>query len=91
MAPRIARSRGDTRASGKDDGEVARRAQELRRKVEESCDYVGERFAEEARRIHYGECKPRDIYGEASASEAEALREEGVSFQSLPTLPRANS
>ena len=39
---------------------------EMRRQIETHCDYVGERFAEEARRIHYGEIDPHGIYGEAS-------------------------
>ena len=42
---------------------------EMRRQVETNCDYVGEQFAEEARRIHYGESDPRGIYGEASNDE----------------------
>ena len=39
---------------------------EMRRQIETHCDYVGNRFAEEARRIHYGEIDPHGIYGEAS-------------------------
>src|SRR5690625_1299429 len=42
----------------------------LRRKVEETCDDVGADFAEEARRIHYGEVEPRGIYGETSPEDA---------------------
>ncbi len=49
---------------------------------------VGERFAEEARRIHYGETPHRGIRGQASAEEREALREEGIETFVLP-LPRA--
>lgn len=68
--------------------EVARRLSqalgELQKVVQENCDYVGDRFAEEARRIHYGETEARGIYGETSSEEAEALREEGVSFASIP-------
>jgi len=60
---------------------------ELRRKVTENADYVGDRFAEEARRIHYAEVEPRGIYGEATRDEAKALAEEGVGFQPLPPLP----
>lgn len=94
MAPRIAKgARGDqppaepTQAQA----EAARQLRELRRKVEENCDYVGPRFAEEARRIHYGESEARDIYGEASSAEANELREEGVAFHQIPWLPRTNS
>lgn len=45
---------------------------------------VGERFAEEARRIHYGEAQERAIRGRATAAEAEALQEEGIEVMSLP-------
>ncbi len=71
--------------------EVMRQLTEIRRTVERNCDYVGDRFAEEARRIHYGETDPRGIYGEASAKEAEELEEEGVTFGRIPWLPRTNS
>jgi hypothetical protein len=65
---------------------------ELRKQVEENCDYVGEKFAETARRIHYGEEEQRGIYGEATADEARELVEEGVDVAPLPVLPsrRAN-
>lgn len=59
----------------------------LRRHVTENADYVGPRFPEEARRIHYGETDRRGIYGEASPQEARALAEEGVDFHPLPVLP----
>lgn len=45
---------------------------------------VGERFAEEARRIHYGEAEARGIRGQASAEDAQALRDEGIEVVSLP-------
>ena len=64
--------------------------QQMRKKVEENCDYVGEKFAEEARKIHYGETRSRAIYGEASDGEAEALNEEGIEFNRIPWLPRGN-
>jgi hypothetical protein len=67
---------------------VVQALRELRRHVEANCDYVGERFAEEARRIHYGETDRRNIYGEASDEEARALDEEGVEFKRIPWVPR---
>ncbi len=63
----------------------------LRRKVEENCDYDGGEFAEEARKIHYGEEDPRNIYGETSDEQAEELHEEGVSFNRIPWAPRHDS
>jgi hypothetical protein len=60
---------------------------ELRKKITESADYVGDKFAEEARKIHYEEAEPRGIYGEASREDAEALTEEGIEFAPLPPVP----
>lgn len=71
--------------------EVMRQLSEVRRTVEKNCDYVGDRFAEEARRIHYGEADPRGIYGEASSEDVEELAEEGVTFHRIPWLPRTDS
>jgi hypothetical protein len=59
---------------------------ELRRQVETNCDYVGERFAEEARRIHYGETDAHGIYGETSAEEAQELTEEGIEVGRIPWI-----
>ena len=49
-----------------------------------NTENVGRRFPEEARKIHYEEVRPRAIRGQASAEEAESLREEGIEFASLP-------
>ena len=54
------------------------------RHVMASTEDVGERFAEEARRIHYGEAEERGIRGQASREDAEALREEGIEVVALP-------
>ena len=72
-------------------GQVMKAMAELRRQIEENFDHVGPQFAEEARKIHYGEADPRNIYGETSDEEAEALREEGVRFGRVPWAQRQNS
>jgi len=64
---------------------------DLRKQIEANCDYVGPEFAEEARKIHYGEAEARGIYGETSAEEAEALDEEGIEFARVPWVPRQDS
>ena len=56
----------------------------LRKYVQENADYVGPNFAEEARKIHYGETAERHIYGEATAEEAHELIEEGLDVAPLP-------
>ncbi len=60
---------------------------ELRQSVEENAEYVGARFADEARKIHYDEAEKRGIYGEATADDATALLEEGIEVHPLPRLP----
>ena len=60
---------------------------ELRRHVEQNADYVGDRFAEEARRIHYEESGSRGIYGEATLEDARELLEEGIAVTPLPRPP----
>ncbi len=58
----------------------------LARRIVANTEDVGERFAEEARRIHYGESEQRGIRGKASKAETESLAEEGISVMHL-TLP----
>ncbi len=60
---------------------------EIRKKVTENATYVGDKFAEEARKMHHGEIEHQGIYGEATKEEVSALTEEGVEFQPLPVLP----
>lgn len=59
----------------------------LRDKVVAEADYVGEKFASEARKIHDNEVEPRGIYGEATKEEVTSLIEDGVDFMPLPNLP----
>jgi hypothetical protein len=64
---------------------------ELNRHITETCDYVGDSFPEEARKIHYGETPRREIYGEASPAEAAELQEEGIAIAAIPWLKRTDS
>ncbi|MET3662559.1 DUF1178 family protein [Aquamicrobium ahrensii] len=72
-------------------GDAQRRALEemkaLAAKVRENTDYVGDKFAEEARKIHFGEADARGIYGEATLEEAKDLAEDGVEFMPIPVFP----
>ena len=68
-------------------GELAKAMRKLRAEIESKSEYVGPRFPEEARKIHYEEAPARGIYGEATREEAQALSEEGIEFFPLPSLP----
>lgn len=63
----------------------------MRDHVEKNAEHVGEKFAEEARKIHYGETEARNIYGEATDEQAEELQEEGIEFGRLPWVPRPDA
>jgi hypothetical protein len=107
MAPRIAKSRGEpvpvqntpAPAQGQGQGQyspeqmrmVMTKIAELNKHIADTCDYVGKNFAEEARKIHYGEVEHHEIYGEATQNEAEELREEGIAVASVPWLRRGDS
>ena len=67
--------------------ELRHKLKELRDHITKNAQYVGPRFPEEARKIHYGETEHRSIYGEASPEEAKDLHEEGIEFHPLPVLP----
>ena len=60
---------------------------QVRDKVLASSEYVGKRFADEARKIHNEETDARSIHGEASMEEAKALAEEGIDVFPIPVLP----
>jgi hypothetical protein len=67
--------------------ELRAKIKELRDHIVKNADNVGERFPNEARKMHYGDIEHRPIYGEASPDEARALIEEGVEVSPLPVLP----
>ena len=64
---------------------------EYRNRVTSEADYVGNRFAEEARKIHFEEAEARGIYGEATRDEVAALHDDGVDFLPLPDLPEEHN
>ena len=67
--------------------ELRSKLKELRDHIVKNADNVGERFANEARAMHYGDKEHRPIYGEASPDEAKSLIDEGIEVSPLPTLP----
>ncbi len=89
MAPAVSTKRDAVSLStgSPDHAKYVEALRSLRQKVTESADYVGDKFAEEARKIHYEETEARGIYGEATRDEVTSLAEEGIDFLPLPNLP----
>jgi hypothetical protein len=67
--------------------ELRKKLKELREHLTKNADYVGGKFPDEARKMHYGEIEHRSIYGEASPEQAKELHDEGIEFHPLPVLP----
>jgi hypothetical protein len=94
MAPSVSRSGGDkvSLAIGHPEhAEIREALRALRQKVVSEADYVGDKFAEEARRIHFKDVEARGIYGEATRDEVASLLEDGVDFMPLPSLPEEHN
>jgi hypothetical protein len=91
MSPAVPSTVGERKSAAPDMLRQAKQfAMGLRKHVEENVEYVGKEFPDEARKIHYGESEERDIYGEASPKEAEALVDEGVEITPLPDAGDVN-
>ena len=92
MAPNIAVRRDSGQLTkAQVAAEVRRMVMEIRRQVEDNCEYVGSEFADEARKIHYGKADDRGIYGETTVDEAEELLDEGIDVMPIPWVPRSDA
>ena len=97
VATRSSSAKGAEMASGNDTVALAKHKEEagkvmammraVKDHVEKNFDNVGTKFADEARKIHYGEAEKRNIYGKATREDAKSLRDEGVEFGELPDVP----
>lgn len=90
MAPAVSTSRKQERmalAMGAEQKRMMSELKALTDKMKEGAENVGDKFAEEARKIHFGETEQRGIYGEASPDEVKGLAEDGVPFMPIPVLP----
>ena len=90
MAPAVSTGRKKEKialAVGEEQKQVLAKLKEMADAVRQNADYVGDKFADEARKIHFGETEKRGIYGEASVDEVKSLAEDGVEFMPLPVFP----
>ncbi len=93
MAPSVARTdlgRASLSTAHPDMAKMREMLRQYRNKVINEADYVGDRFAEEARKIHFEEVDARGIYGEASRDDIAGLIEDGVDFLPLPDIGEDN-
>ena len=86
-APAESAASGSTPLLMAQERELRAKLKELRDHIVKNADNVGERFANEARAMHYGDKEHRPIYGEASPEEARSLIDEGIEVSPLPVLP----
>ncbi|MGD9915399.1 MAG: DUF1178 family protein [Rhizobiaceae bacterium] len=89
MAPSVSTSRGREKialAMGAEQKKAMDALREMSKKMLEGAENVGDKFAEEARKIHFGETEARGIYGEATPEEAAGLVEDGVTFMPVPVF-----
>lgn len=93
MAPNVARTgieRAGLATTHPDMAKMRELLRQYRKKVMSEADYVGDRFAEEARKMHFEEVEARGIYGEASRDDIAGLIEDGVDFLPLPDVGEDN-
>jgi hypothetical protein len=86
-APETAAAPAQVAMMSPQEHEFRKKLKELRDHITKNADYVGQKFPEQARKMHYGEIEHRSIYGEATPDQAKELHEEGVEFHPLPVLP----
>lgn len=95
MTPAVSAKKGDQEAEFKQQAlafaKVQAKMAAMRAHVEKNFENVGEKFADEARRIHYGEAEKRDIYGEATLPQVKELVDEGVEVAPLPAPVRSDA
>ncbi len=88
MAPNISSKSNSLKRIKRDQEKVFanynKQIKKLKSEIENNFTYVGKKFPEEARKIHYGEQEDKAIYGEATEKESKDLIEEGISLIKLP-------
>jgi len=92
MAPRVTTGRSKeaektvSGALSKPGSEMEKAVADLRKKIEAESDYVGDKFVEEARKMHDGDADARSIHGEAKLDDARKLIEDGIPVMPLPFM-----
>lgn len=91
MAPAVSTGRARAENQKARYARMREAMRQLKQQIIDKAEYVGPRFAEEARRIHEGDSEDRGIYGEAAADEVSSLLEDGIDVFPLPVLPEEHN
>ncbi len=91
MAPNISSNTKKNYALNKREKNIRRKLLEFRNFVEKNCKYVGDRFSEEVRSIHYDNKDSKGIYGKATPEETAELLEEGIEVSTIPWVDKSEN
>ena len=88
--PNVAVNKRSDKSAEKIFKELKSKISEVKKFVEKNCDYVGDQFSYEARRIHYDKAKKKGIYGVATQEDIKELTDEGIEISSIPWIEEDN-
>ena len=88
MSPNISSSKKTNNMDYKFQKNIKKKIIEYQKFIKENCKYVGDKFAQEARSIHYDKKKTKGIYGRVTAEEIDELNEEGIETTTIPWLDK---
>jgi len=91
MAPNVSSSAKKNKQINKNAKKIRKQLLKFRNFVEKNCKYVGDRFSEEARSIHYNKKNFQGIYGKATSEETEELKEEGIEVATIPWVDKSEN
>ena len=91
MAPNVSSNAKENFKIDKNTKNIRKKLQEFRNFVEKNCKYVGDRFTEEARNIHYDNKNSKGIYGKATPEETAELLEEGIEVSTIPWIDKSEN
>ena len=88
--PNVSVNKGKDKSSEKVLRELKNKIKDVKKFIEKNCDYVGDNFAYEARKIHYGKKDKKPIYGKATKEDVVELNDEGIEVASIPWVEEEN-
>ena len=91
MAPNLSSKTKKAFKINKQEKNIRKKLLKFRRFVEKNCEYVGDRFSEEARRIHYDKKSAKSIYGKATSEETSELIDEGIEVSTIPWIDKSEN